>query len=178
MVKTAFIKLENFIAENYSEVVRDSFEDVLVGGIEYKKLHAFSKYIDTYLFEKIFETSEDVEIWILEYEYKYFLIPLDLVPNISQYAGFVYQTFPDLIFDVVLENQIITVEGVDVEIPINQIKMIPCNCTKWTEEGVTLLDAVIENWNTTYPNKTINFPVKFESFDLFKAFRNEHVMTI
>jgi hypothetical protein len=28
--------------------------------------------------------------YIYENEYKYFLIPLDLVPNISHYAGFVY----------------------------------------------------------------------------------------
>jgi hypothetical protein len=113
--------------------------------------------------------------YIYENEYKYFLIPLDLVPNIAHYAGFVYQTFPELIFDVVLERQTITVEGVDVDVPVNQIKMIPCNCTHWSDEGVQLLEAVTENWNTSVPNKTINFPVAFESFDLFKAFRDEQI---
>ncbi len=107
--------------------------------------------------------------------YKYFLIPLDLVPNIAHYAGFVYQTFPELIFDVVLQSQTITVEGTDVSVPSNQVKLIPCCCTHWTDEGLMLLDAVIENWNTSVPNKTINFQYSFESFDLFKAFRDEQI---
>jgi hypothetical protein len=75
----------------------------------------------------------------------------------------------------VLSRQIITVEGVDVEVPVNQIKMIPCNCTHWSDEGVQLLEAVTENWNTSVPNKAINFQVAFESFDLFKAFRDEQI---
>lgn len=107
--------------------------------------------------------------------YRYFLIPLDLVPNIAHYAGFVKDTFPELIFDVILDKQDITVEGVNVEVPVNQVKMIPCNCTRWTDEGLQLLDAVIENWNTTHPNKLINFQVKFESYDEFKVFRDGHV---
>lgn len=175
MVKTAFIKTENFVVGNYSEIVRNSFEDVTVGGVEYKKLHTFSQYTDTYTFDKVFDTDEEVQKWILEYEYKYFLIPLDLVPQISQHAGFVLKTFPELIFDIVLDIQVITVEGVDVDIPINQLKMIPCNCTKWTQEGLDMLDYVINEWNINNPNKAINFQVKFESFDLFKSFRDEQV---
>ena len=175
MVKIGLIKTENFIPENYSSVIVDAFEDIEVGGDSYKKLFAFSEYIDGYVFDKVFDTHEDFELWKLEYEYKYFLIPLDLVQNIAHYAGFVYQTFPELIFDVVLESQTITVEGVDVIVPSNQIKLIPCNCTHWSEEGLMLLEAVIENWNTAVPNKTINFPIKFESFDLFKSFRDEQI---
>jgi len=110
--------------------------------------------------------------------YKYFLIPVELVPNIAHYADFVKETFPELIFDVVLDRQTIPVEGVNVEVPTNQVKMIPCNCTRWTEEGLALLDAVIENWNTTYPTKLIDFQVKFESYEEFKAFRDEHVQVL
>ena len=175
MVKIGVIKTENFIPENYSGVIVNAFEDIEVGEDMYKKLFAFSQYIEGYVFETVFDTQEAFELWRLEYEYKYFLIPLDLVPNIAHYAGFVYQTFPELIFDVVLERQTITVEGVDVDVPVNQIKMIPCNCTHWSDEGVQLLEAVTENWNTSVPNKVINFPVAFESFDLFKAFRDEQI---
>ncbi len=115
--------------------------------------------------------------WKLRAEllYKYFLIPLDLVPNIAHYAGFVKETFSELIFDVILDKQTISVEGVDIEVPTNQVKLIPCNCTHWTEEGLMLLDAVIENWNTSNPNKVINFQVKFESFEEFKTFRDGHI---
>jgi len=177
--KIGIIKTENFDPLNYSEVVRGAFEDVELTGIEYKKLFAFDTYIDTYPFDYVFDTEEEFQNWINNEQYpplyKYFLIPLDLVPNIAHYAGFVYQTFPELIFDVVLESQTITVEGVDVIVPSNQIKLIPCNCTHWSEEGLMLLEAVIENWNTAVPNKTINFPIKFESFDLFKSFRDEQI---
>ena len=110
--------------------------------------------------------------------YKYFLIPLDLVPNIAHYADFVKETFPELIFDVILDKQVITVEGVNVEVPVNQVKMIPCNCTRWTEEGLQLLDAVIENWNTSNPTKLITFQVKFESYEEFKVFRDGHVQVL
>ena len=161
MVKIGVIKSANFNHENYSEIVRNSFTDIKVGTGSYKMLFAFSEYVDGYTFDKVFNTHEELELWKLEYEYKYFLIPLDLVSNISHYAGFVYQTFPNLIFDVVLEKTTITVEGVDVEIPVNQVKLIPCNCTHWTDEGLQLLDAVIENWNTSYPEKEINFQYAF-----------------
>lgn len=129
--------------------------------------------------DNAFNWQKDLTIgeWKLRDEllYKYFLIPVELVPNIAHYADFVKETFPDLIFDVVLDRQIIPVEGVNVEVPTTQVKMIPCNCTQWTEEGLQLLDAVTENWNTSNPNKLITFPVKFESYAEFETFRNEHL---
>ena len=107
--------------------------------------------------------------------WKYFLIPLDLVPYISHYSDFVKEAYPELIFDVVVENRTIEVEGVDVLIPHKQIKVIPCSCTRWTDEGVDLLDAIVENWNVTYPDKQIDFQVAFESFEEFENFRNEQI---
>ena len=77
-----------------------------------------------------------------------------------------------------LERQLIPVEGVDVLVPSNQIKMIPCNCTHWSDEGLMVLEAVIENWNTSVPNKQINFQYAFESFDLFKQFRDEQIQVL
>ena len=116
--------------------------------------------------------------WVLREEllWKYFLIPLDLVPYISHYADFVKEAYPELIFDVVVESRAIEVEGTSVIIPHKQIKVIPCSCTHWSDEGLELLDAVIENWNVTYPDKQINFQVAFESFEEFENFRNEQII--
>lgn len=109
-------------------------------------------------------------------DWKYFLIPLDLVPYISHYSDFVKEAYPELIFDIIVENRTLQVEGADVVIPHKQIKVIPCSCTRWSDEGLELLDAVIENWNVTYPDKQINFQVAFESFEEFENFRNEHII--
>ena len=98
MVKIGLIQSANFNPDNYSEIVINRFTDIEVGADSYKMLFAFSEYIDGYPFDKIFDTHEELELWKLEYEWKYFLIPLDLVPAIAHYSGFVKQTFPELIF--------------------------------------------------------------------------------
>lgn len=110
--------------------------------------------------------------WINEKAgYKYFLIPSDLVPQISHYAGFVKEALFYLSFNVKAASVDAVVEGVDVESPL-YINHIPCSCTHWTEEGLMLLDAIIENWDTTYPNKPLREPYKFESYNELIAFRN------
>ena len=177
--KIGIIKTSSFNILDYPEVIRDAFEDIELLGITHKKLFAFEDYINGYPFDYVFDTEEEFQTWINNEQYpplyKYFLIPLDLVPQIGHYSGFVKQTFPELIFDVILESQTIPVEGIDVVVPSNQVKLIPCNCTHWSVEGLQLLDAVIQNWNTAVPNKTINFPVKFESFVLFTQFRDSNI---
>lgn len=178
MVKIGAVLAVSFNADNYNEVVRDSFKDVIQGGKDFKVLCAFEHYINGHPFDFVFDTVEAYEKWVIEYEWRYFLIPLELVPAISHYADFVKTTFPELIFDVVLQRQAVTVGGVVVEVPTTMVKMIPCNCTHWTDEGLQLLDAVIENWNTSYPGEVINFQYKFETFDEFKAFRDSQIQVL
>lgn len=113
--------------------------------------------------------------WIDEKEgYKYFLIPSDLVPHIAHYAGFVKEALFHLAFNVKAASVGAVVEGEEVESPL-YINHIPCSCTHWTEEGLMLLEAIIENWDTTYPNKPLREPYKFESYNELIAFRNANL---
>jgi len=113
---------------------------------------------------------------INEYEYsdplnyKYFLIPIELIPQIKHYSEWVKMTYPDLVFDVTLTKDEVVVEGTTFNIPSSTLKMIPCSVTRWVDEGVQLLDAIVENWNYSVPSKQINFDVKFESYSELMEF--------
>ena len=96
--------------------------------------------------------------------HKYFLIPIELIPQIKHYSEWVKMTYPDLVFDVTLMKDEVVVKGTTFNIPSSTLKMIPCSVTRWVDEGVQLLDAVVENWNYSVPSKQINFEVKFESY--------------
>src|SRR5690554_3739519 len=63
--KTGIIKAANFNPENYSEVVRDKFQDVTQNGIEYKMIFCFEKYINEH-FDVVFDTREGYEKWLRE----------------------------------------------------------------------------------------------------------------
>ena len=110
--------------------------------------------------------------WINEKEgYKYFLIPSDIVPQISHYAGFVKEALFHLSFNVKVFDVNTIVEGKEVKSHLF-INQIPCSCTHWTDEGLQLLDAVVENWNATYPLKPMREPYKFESYSELMEFIN------
>ena len=102
--------------------------------------------------------------------HKYFLIPIELVPQIKHYSEWVKMTYPDLVFDVTLTKDEVVVEGTTFNIPSSTLKMIPCSVTRWVDEGVQLLDAIVENWNYSVPSKQINFDVKFESYSELMEF--------
>lgn len=63
MVKIGVIKSDNFNPENYSEVVRNSFKEVIQSGINYKVLTAFDHYFNEY-FDLIFESNEGYQKWL------------------------------------------------------------------------------------------------------------------
>ena len=107
--------------------------------------------------------------------YKYFLIPTELISNIKHYAGFVKKAYPEMMFSVILSSEDLSVEGEIIKVVTNTLSMIPCAVTRWTEEGLQLLDAVVENWNHSSPSKTILFDVKFESYNDLIAFRNANL---
>lgn len=110
--------------------------------------------------------------WINEKEgYRYFLIPSDMVPQISVYSDFVKESLFHLAFNVHINDINTIVEGIEYKSPL-YINFIPCSCTRWTDEGLLLLDAVVENWNHSNPLKQITFSVKFESYNEFIEFRN------
>lgn len=113
--------------------------------------------------------------WINEKaDYKYFLIPSDMVPAISHYAGFVKEALTHLSFNVLCGYSTAIVEGEDVQTPL-YINQIPCICTHWTDDGLQLLDAVVENWNTSNPLKQMVEPYKFESYNELIAFRDGQI---
>ncbi len=174
MVKIGLIQAQKYNPDNYQEIVKDKFQDIELLGNSYKKLFAFNQYIDGYDFDYVFNSEDELQAWLQDEQYpplfKYFLMPVEIIPAVKQYAGFVYQSFPEFIFDYIKETDTVEVEGVEIQVPTNSIKLIPCNCTRWTDEGIMMLDAVIENWNVTYPNKVIDFQVKFETYKELKAF--------
>ena len=61
--KIGIIKAVNFNPENYSEVVRDSFVDVIQGGENYKVLTAFEHYFNEN-FDHVFDTAEGYQAWL------------------------------------------------------------------------------------------------------------------
>ena len=160
--KIGIIKAVNFNPENYSEVVRNSFTNLLHDGVEYKQLSAMEHYFNEH-FEQVFEDQKSFEKWLTPGQYSFFILPLDLVPSIKHYSDWVKEAYPEKIFDVVLASEEIEVEGQMVTVPTNIVKMIPCGITAFNPEGEMLLDAVIESWNTQAPNKAIDFNVKFYS---------------
>lgn len=113
--------------------------------------------------------------WVNEKEgYKYFLIPSDLVPNISHYAGFVKEALTHLAFNVLCGYSTAMVEGEDVQTPL-YINHIPCSCTHWTEEGLQLLEACVENWNHSNLLKQMKEPYKFDSYNELIDFKNSQM---
>lgn len=114
-------------------------------------------------------------VWINDKEdYKYFLIPSDFVPQIAHYAGFVKEALFHLSFNVKADSVDAIVEGETVKIPLF-INNIPCSCTHWTEEGLQVLEACVENWNTSNPLKQMVEPYKFESYNELIAFRDGQI---
>lgn len=115
-------------------------------------------------------------IWVDEKaDYKYFLIPSDMVSQIANYAGFVKEALFELSFNVKVNEIPTIVEGEEVKSPLF-INFIPCSCTRWTDEGLQLLDAVIDYWNSANVMKQIGFDVKFESYNELIAFRNSNTL--
>lgn len=118
----------------------------------------------------------DGEFKLLPYfTHKYFLIPSDFVPNIGNYSGFVKEAHFHLSFNVRVNEVATVVEGIDVSSPLF-INFIPCSCTRWTDEGLQLLEAVIDYWNSSNPLKQITFEVKFESYNDLITFRNSNTL--
>ncbi len=143
------------------------FYDVIVENIAYKRVYTFDKYFADPIFRAkfdfVFENEADYQTWERTGQYSYFVLPLDLIPQIAHYSGWVKEAYPEKIFDVVLTSDEIEVEGQMVTVPTNILKMIPCGITAFNPEGEMLLEAVIESWNTQAPNKAIDFNVKFYS---------------
>jgi hypothetical protein len=170
MVKQLIIKSNQFNPENYSEIIRDGFTQITRMGVDYMTVFTFDKYCEGVPFDFLFDNTEEYERWIYEGELKYFIIPLDLVPQIAHYADWVKEAYPDKIFDVVLDKKEVIVEGQPVTIPTNILKMIPCGIAHFNAEGEMLLDAVIESWNTQVPSKRIDFGVKFYNLHELETF--------
>ena len=80
-----------------------------------------------------------------------------------------------MMFSVILNSEDLVVENETIKVVTNTLSMIPCAVTRWTDEGLMVLDAVVENWNHTVPSKAINFDVKFESYNDLMAFRNANI---
>lgn len=65
VIKIGIIEASKFDANNYSETVRNSFTDFLHRNKPYKRLEAFSHYIDGSAFDLIFESEAEFEAWLV-----------------------------------------------------------------------------------------------------------------
>lgn len=63
--KHAIIASSKFNPLNYSEVVRNSFTDVMHRAVPYKCLHAFEQYITGFQFDYVFDTQADLDAFIV-----------------------------------------------------------------------------------------------------------------
>ena len=130
-------------------------------------------FYDTFWLGKYLANSEGIylnETWVdPESLYKYFLIPSDMVSQIAHYSGFVKEAMFHKSFNVKVSEIETTVEGQAVMSPLF-INYIPCSCTHWTDEGLQLLEAVVENWNVSNDLKKMIEPYKFESYAELEAF--------
>lgn len=153
------------IAE-FEDYLQNDFEQITRCYVTYNKLFAFENHIDG-RFELQFDTIEEYDAWLVSFVY--FLIPSDIVPQIAHYSGFAKEALFDKAFNVKVNEVETIVEGQTLMSPLF-INYIPCSCTHWTEDGLMLLDAIIENWNNSNPLKQIKEPFKFESYKDLESF--------
>ncbi|MGV8828258.1 MAG: hypothetical protein ACWA6U_08040 [Breznakibacter sp.] len=68
MVKIGVISSGKYIPENYMEVIRPYFMEIITGGQKYMMVRAFpaQKYIDGFPFDLVFENHEGYEKWLSE----------------------------------------------------------------------------------------------------------------
>ena len=142
------------------------FKEVIRGGKEYVYCYCFSEYAP--LFDIVFETLEDYETWLNDF--CYFIIPNEIIPQISHYSGWIIGVKDELTFNLTLNKGVYTIDGVDYELATNSVQMIVCYVNRWVDEGVNLLEAIIELWNNDNPTKIINHPIMFDSYKDVVAF--------
>ncbi len=64
VTRFAVIKTDNFDSSKYNDVVQNNFKDITQDGISYKMIHAFSKYIDDYDFDYVFDDLDSYNTWL------------------------------------------------------------------------------------------------------------------
>ena len=165
--KIGLIAKDRFVKENYDPVIQNAFEEVAFKTLPYMYLLAMDKYIDGYDFDVVFNDVADYNDGLV-----YYLIPLEIMPYIKHYSGYVAICRHDLAFDVVLQYDEVIVEGETLRVPSNVIKMLPCCSTYYNPEAVQVLEAIIENWNVSNPTKQINFQFMFNTYGEFQNFVN------
>lgn len=168
--KIGLIAKDRFVKENYDPIIQNAFEEVVFKTVPHMYILAMEEYIDGYYFDVVFNDMADYNDGLV-----YYLIPLEIIPYIKHYSGYVAICRHDLIFDVVLQYDDVIVEGETLRVPSNVIKMLPCCSTRYDEEAVMVLDAVIENWNVSNPDKAINFQYMFQNLGDFMNFRNGQI---
>jgi len=155
--------------EQFEAYLQTDFKQIERAGVNYNYLLAFENHINE-RFELQFETKEEYEEWLVDFVY--FIIPTDFVGYIEHYAGFVKEALIDKRFDIVCATADIEVEGKLITVPTSIVNVIPCSVTRWTDEGLAVLDAVIGSWNNQNPTKAIDMPYKFESYTELETFIN------
>lgn len=156
----------------FADYLQGDFKQIVRAGVNYNYLLAFKEHIDS-RFEYQFDTIEAYEAWLVDFVY--FVIPTDFIGYIDHYAGFVKEALIGERFDIICETKTIEVEGVLKTVPCSIVNVIPCSVTHWSDEGLDVLESVIGSWNNQNPNKLINIPYKFESYNELIAFRDEQI---
>lgn len=68
--KYAVILASGFNAQNYHEVIQNSFSDVLVDGVAFKMVYAFDKYLSQGTFTHIFDTQAEYDSFLVSTQWQ------------------------------------------------------------------------------------------------------------
>ncbi|MBI9064886.1 MAG: hypothetical protein JEZ14_23065 [Marinilabiliaceae bacterium] len=64
MVKIGVISSMSFNTDNFDEIVKGAFIDIIQQGKSYKVLYAFEQYITGYSFDYVFDTHDSYDQWL------------------------------------------------------------------------------------------------------------------
>ena len=174
--KYGVVAASRFIATNYPDFLRDSFQDVKKGGIDYKAIFTFEENIVSEFYDYIFDDAIAYTNWINEAIY--IIIPTELVPNLETMVDLVEDIVFEDQFDVVLDKSTITSRsGNTGDVVTLSVKMITCKVARWEDGDDEKLQSIINLFNSFYnPPRQITFDCKFNSLSDLEYFKTTNAI--
>jgi len=148
----------------------EDFAPITRCGIIYYKVLALSHYIDELPFDYRFDSEEAYQTWLTDFFYV--IIPSELIPSLVDLSAFVEDIDVDNQFNVILSTTDITTRNAATyKVPCDVINMTPCKLLAWEAGDDTLLQGIIDVWNSQEDYRVIDFACKFDSYAELEAFK-------
>lgn len=109
---------------------------------------------------------------LIAIDYKYIIVPNELIPSLSTQVAKVEDICFDKTFDYILQKQVIETRVGNVgEIATLTVKMTPCKVIEITEEDKTALQTIIQHFNAMYnPHRYLQCVCTFDNLAALDAF--------